>query len=306
MCRLMRFLSATLGVSVLLCGSACAVLQEMKFGGSSLAPLASAGQRLAESSATPEPDEAEIGRHLAGTLVGVKKLSRNLSAQRYVNAVGRWLTLHTSRSTGSWRFGILEDHDVNAFAAPGGYVFVTEGLLELLESEAELAAVLSHEIAHVTYEHHLHAVRKGNLLGAALDTSITVADAALGGKASVGRREFVQRAVNAARTLYARGLDRKDEYQADGEALRLMTVSGYDPYAFVAVMQKLEARVASDGRMALLLQTHPRPADRIDALSKGLATLPNPLPQLTLAERFLREVRPAVRDAQPSQPTPSP
>ncbi len=292
--RLQRFLLAAFSIAVLLCGSACEVLQGMKFGGSSLAPLASAGQRLAESSATPEPDEAEIGRHLAGTLVGVKKLSRNLPAQRYVNAVGRWLTLRTSRSTLNWRFGILQDDDVNAFAAPGGYVFVTQGLLNLLDSEAELAAVLSHEIAHVTYEHHLNAVRKGNLLGSAIDTSITVADAALGGKSSSGRREFVQRAVNAARTLYARGLDRQDEYQADGEALRLMTVSGYDPYALVAVMQKLEARASSDGRLALLLQTHPRPSDRIEALSKGLARLPTPLPQTTLADRFVRELRVAA------------
>ena len=168
---------------------------------------------------------------------------------------------------------------------------MTQGLLNLLDSEAELAAVLSHEIAHVTYEHHLSAVRNGNMLGSALDTSIAVADAALGGKPSVGRREFVQRAVNAARTLYARGLDRQDEYQADSEALRLMTVSGYDPYALVAVMQKLEARESSDGRLALLLQTHPRPSDRINALSKGLSRLPTPLPQTTLADRFVRELR---------------
>ena len=288
---LKRLMMASVCLSALLLGSGCEVLQGMKFGGSSLAPLASAGQRLAESSATPEPDEADLGRHLAGTLVGVKKLSRNLPAQRYVNAVGRWLTLRTSRSTRTWRFGILQDNDINAFAAPGGYVFVTQGLLNLLDSEAELAAVLSHEIAHVTYEHHLSAVRNGNMLGSALDTSIAVADAALGGKPSVGRREFVQRAVNAARTLYARGLDRQDEYQADSEALRLMTVSGYDPYALVAVMQKLEARESSDVRLALLLQTHPRPSDRINALSKGLSRLPTPLPQTTLADRFVRELR---------------
>ncbi len=288
---LKRFLWNSVCLSVLLSGSGCEVLQGMKFGSGGLAPLASAGQRMAESSATPEPDEADIGRHLAGTLVGVKKLSRNLPAQRYVNAVGRWLTLRTSRSTLPWHFGILQDNDINAFAAPGGYVFVTQGLLNLLDSEAELAAVLSHEIAHVTYEHHLKAVRNGNMLGSALDASITVADAALGGKPSVGRREFVQRAVNAARTLYARGLDRQDEYQADGEALRLMTMSGYDPYALVAVMQKLEARESSDGRLALLLQTHPRPSDRINALSKGLSRLPTPLPQTTLTDRFVRELR---------------
>lgn len=288
---LKRLMMASVCLSALLLGSGCEVLQGMKFGGSSLAPLASAGQRLAESSATPEPDEADLGRHLAGTLVGVKKLSRNLPAQRYVNAVGRWLTLRTSRSTRTWRFGILQDNDINAFAAPGGYVFVTQGLLNLLDSEAELAAVLSHEIAHVSYQHHLNAVRSENMLDLALDVGIVVGDTATGGRVSGSGRELVQRAVNAARTLYARGLDRKDEYQADAEALRLLTVSGYDPYALVAVMQKLEARVSSDSGMALLLQTHPRPSDRLSALHKGLGNLPSPVPQATLADRFVRELR---------------
>lgn len=283
--------SALLLATLLLAESACEVMKGMMTGGVPLAPLARAGEKLAQRSEKPELSESDLGRHMAGTLVGVKKLSHSLQAQRYVNLVGHWLSLRSSRPTLTWRFGILDDSDLNAFAAPGGYVFVTQGLLNLLDSEAELAAVLSHEIAHVTYEHHLKAVRNGNMLGSALDASITVADAALGGKPSVGRREFVQRAVNAARTLYARGLDRQDEYQADGEALRLMTMSGYDPYALVAVMQKLEARESSDGRLALLLQTHPRPSDRINALSKGLSRLPTPLPQTTLTDRFVRELR---------------
>lgn len=283
--------SALLLATLLLAESACEVMKGMMTGGVPLAPLARAGEKLAQRSEKPELSESDLGRHMAGTLVGVKKLSHNLQAQRYVNLVGHWLSLRSSRPTLTWRFGILDDSDLNAFAAPGGYVFVTQGLLNLLDSEAELAAVLSHEIAHVSYQHHLNAVRSENMLDLALDVGIVVGDTATGGRVSGSGRELVQRAVNAARTLYARGLDRKDEYQADAEALRLLTVSGYDPYALVAVMQKLEARVSSDSGMALLLQTHPRPSDRLSALHKGLGNLPSPVPQATLADRFVRELR---------------
>lgn len=283
--------TCTLLAAALLTLSGCEVVKGMEVGGVSLAPLANAGEKLAQTGTKSDQEETQIGRHMAGTLVGVKPLARDSREQRYVNRVGHWVALHSSRPNIDWRFGILDDNDVNAFAAPGGYVFITRGLLALLDNEAELAGVLSHEIAHVTYRHHLNAVRNGNLMGAALDVGMFIGDAATGGKAGSTERDLAQRAVNASRTLYARGLDKGDEYEADAEALRLMTLSGYDPYAFVVVMQKLDARSTRDSGMALLLQTHPRPADRLQAMGEIMETLPVTGPQATLPDRFRQEVR---------------
>lgn len=291
----MRSLKTSFKLATVLCSAlllSCAEMRGMQVGGYDLTPLADAGEKLAKSTAaTPEQEESEIGRHMAGTLLGASPLDRSAQRQRYVNRVGRWLTLHSSRPHLNWKFGVMADADVNAFAAPGGYIFVTEGLLDMLDSEAELAGVLAHEIGHVTQKHHLAAVRSNNLLGAAIDVGAFLGDAATGGQASAQQREFASRVVNASKQLYARGLDKGDEYEADQEALRLMTLAGYDPYAFVAVMQKLEARTGKDSAMALLLQTHPRPADRLRAMDKSLASMDVPGNLATLENRFRRELR---------------
>ncbi|MEZ5539997.1 MAG: M48 family metalloprotease [Pseudomonadales bacterium] len=283
--RLTLLLASTLLMS-------CAEMRGMNVGGYDLTPLADAGEKLSKSTAgTSEQEEDNIGYHMAGTLLGASKLSRQQQQQRYVNRVGRLLTLHSTRPHLNWRFGVLNDSDVNAFAAPGGYVFVTSGLLNMLDSEAQLAGVLAHEIAHVTHKDYLNAMRSNNLLGAAVDVGSFVGSAATQGKMSSTEREFAQSVVNASKQVYARGLDKSDEYAADQEALRTMVKAGYDPYAFVAVMQKLEARTARDSGMALLLQTHPAPADRLAAMSDTLDTLSVPSSVQTLEKRFQQSVR---------------
>ncbi len=271
--------------------TSCAEMQGMNVGGYDLSPLAAAGEKLAKSTTGASPqEEYEIGRHMAGTLLGASPLDRNSKHQRYVNRVGRWLSIHSSRPELDWHFGVLADDDVNAFAAPGGYVFVTEGLLDMLDNEAELAGVLAHEIGHVTKKHHLNAVRNNNLMGAAVDVGAFLGESASGGKVSAQEREFASHVVNASKQLYARGLDKSDEYEADDEGLHLMTQAGYDPYAFVAVMQKLDARTGKDSSMALLLQTHPRPSDRLQAMNRTLGKMDTPDNLATLEKRFRQEL----------------
>jgi predicted Zn-dependent protease len=281
---------ATVFSSVLLLS--CAELRGVNVGGYDLTALADAGDKIAKSSTgTSEQEEEEIGRHMAGTLLGASKLTRQQQQQRYVNRVGRLLTLSTPRPQLDWHFGVLADDDVNAFAAPGGYVFVTSGLLGMLDNEAQLAGVLSHEIAHVTHKDYLKAMRSNNLLGAALDVGAFVGTAATNGKTSDEQRQFAQSVVNASKEMYARGLDKSDEYAADKAALETMTNAGYDPYAYVVVMQKLEARAAKDSAMALLLQTHPSPTDRLEAMGKSLDTMNTPDNLATLDKRFQQALR---------------
>ncbi|HSC75424.1 MAG TPA: M48 family metalloprotease [Pseudomonadales bacterium] len=290
----MKKLHSTIKIAAILssvCLLSCAEMRGMNVGGYDLTPLADAGDKLAKGTAeTPVQEEEVIGRHMAGTLLGASRLSNAQQQQRYVNRVGRLLTLSSSRPQLNWHFGVLQDNDVNAFAAPGGYVFVTSGLLNMLDNEAQLAGVLSHEIAHVTHKDYLKAVRNNNLLGAALDVGAFVGSAATNGQTSQQEREFAQSVVNASKEVYARGLDKSDEYAADKAALETMTKAGYDPYAYVVVMQKLEARATKDSAMALLLQTHPSPTDRLEAMGASLDTMKVPGNVLTLDKRFAQSV----------------
>jgi predicted Zn-dependent protease len=291
----MKKIYPTIKIAALLSSAfllSCAEMRGMNVGGYDLTPLADAGEKLAKGTAeTPVQEEEAIGRHMAGTLLGASKLSKAQLQQRYVNRVGRLLTLSSPRPQLNWHFGVLADNDVNAFAAPGGYVFVTSGLLDMLDNEAQLAGVLSHEIAHVTHKDYLKAMRSNNLLGAALDVGSFVGNAATNGQASAQEREFAQSVVNASKEVYARGLDKSDEYAADQAALQTMTRAGYDPYAYVVVMQKLEARAAKDSAMALLLQTHPSPTDRLAEMGETLDTMSLPGNLLTLDKRFAQSVR---------------
>ena len=93
-------------------------------------------------------DEKKLGRHSVALLLGAAPLVKNDALQLYVNRVGRWVALQTGRNDIDWRFGVIDTPNVNAFAAPSGYVLVTRGLLARLDNEAELAGVLGHEIAH--------------------------------------------------------------------------------------------------------------------------------------------------------------
>jgi predicted Zn-dependent protease len=107
-----------------------------------------------------EAREIEIGRQLAAVLLGSKPLYPDMALQRYVNQLGRWISLQSSRPDLAWTFAVLDDGGYNAFAAPGGYIFVTKGLIDRVADESELAGILAHEIAHVVQRHHLQAMRK--------------------------------------------------------------------------------------------------------------------------------------------------
>ena len=132
-----------------------------------------------------EKEEVEIGRDMAARLLGAVPLAADDALQRYVNHVGRWLAAQTERPGLPWRFGVLEAPQLNAFATPGGHIFVTRGLVARMTSEAELAGVLAHEIAHVLRKHHLKAIQKG----AQLELANTVVGTFSRSEGSANRRE---------------------------------------------------------------------------------------------------------------------
>lgn len=209
---------------------------------------------------TDEPEEIRIGQEFAATLLGAKPLAPDAALQRYVNALGRWLALQTERPDLPWTFGVLDDPGFNAFATPGGYIFVTNGLVQRMRSEAELAGVLAHEIAHVLKKHHLRAVQK--------NAGFALAGDFLSAAGKGGNSEARNALMNIGRKLYASGLDKDDEFEADRLGVVIAARAGYDAFGLPSVLQMLRAQNAGDGDFSLLFRTHPLPVVRIEMLDK--------------------------------------
>ena len=230
-----------------------------------------------------EPEEIEIGQDVASRLLGAAPLVPNPGLQRYVNHVGRWLAAQTERPDLPWRFGVLDAPQLNAFAVPGGTIFITRGLLERMKSEAELAGVLAHEIVHVLQKHHLKAIQKGAktaLAGEALG-------AALKDRGGAARDKLIAFGTE----MYSRGLDKSDELEADRLGVVIAARGGYDAYGLPSVLQTLQAMNAEDSGVALMFKTHPAPAERLGALDRMQATLDAYASQAQLADRFAASVR---------------
>lgn len=205
-----------------------------------------------------EEDEINIGRNVMSGLLGAAPLVDNKALQDYVNRIGKWVALQSDRKDLPWSFGVIDSNNVNAFAAPGGYIVITLGLYQLLENEDQLAAVLGHEISHVIEKHHLEAIKESSrhdLLGS-LAVKVTSDD----------YQEKMEKLVNASVQIYARGLDKKYEFGADRRGVVLAARAGYDPYALLDVLTTLRSINTSDQSMSVFLNTHPPLTDRLQNL----------------------------------------
>ena len=209
---------------------------------------------------TPE-EETRIGRQVAGNLLGAVPLVRDDKLQNYVNLVGNWVALQSGRKDIDWRFGVLDTEDINAFAAPGGYIFLTKGLYRRLNNEAELAGVLAHEIAHVTKKHHLKVLKQSSVIGALGQTA---------GRKTKDSDQVVQNLIGNGAEIMARGLDKNAEFEADRAGIVFAARSGYDPWGLPSVLQDMAGLPAKDSRTSLLYKTHPHPADRLAALGDAV------------------------------------
>ena len=231
-----------------------------------------------------EPKEIEIGRQLAAVLLGAKPLHPNMALQRYVNRLGRWISLQSSRPDLPWTFAVLDDPGFNAFAAPGGYVFITKGLVDTLSDESELAGILAHEIHHVVGKHHLKAIRKtaqSGLLARALATQLS--NNLAGGLSA--------QLLTLGRDLYGKGLDQSDELEADRTGVVLAARAGFDPYGLVSVLQQLRTASPDNQLFTLTLSTHPAAQVRLDQLEVAMGQRMDAYvgkPPVTVAVRLAR------------------
>jgi predicted Zn-dependent protease len=210
-----------------------------------------------------EAQEIEMGRQADQGVVAQIGLVENPELQAYVSALGLKLAALSERPQLPWSFKVVDDPAVNAFALPGGYIYVTRGLLAYVHSEAELASVIGHEIGHVTAQHGVNQLSKqqvaagGLLIGAALVPEVArAADAA---QAGLG--------------LLFLKYGRDDERQADDLGLRYTVRAGYDPNQMPEMFRVLESvsEISGAGRLPNWLATHPDPVERRERIEKEIS-----------------------------------
>ena len=232
----------------------------------------------------PIGEEEEI---TLGEAVAVEAFSRfggeypNQSWTRYINLVGETIAELSDRPTLNYHFAILNSQEQNAFATPGGYIFITVGLLKTLKNEAELAGVLAHEIAHVTKKHMLETIRRGAVLGSVSELTLTAMkqDPAM----------FSSVINEMTDLLFTKGLDKDKEFEADVVGVDYAYRAGYHPQGlrdYLQTLAKEEGHVESK-----FFTTHPSTTVRIskiDTLLTDYSDIKN-LPFLT--KRFQQYLR---------------
>ncbi|MDD5206399.1 MAG: M48 family metalloprotease [Desulfobacterales bacterium] len=222
---------------------------------------------------TPE-QEYYIGRSVAATILGRHRPYNDEEANLYVNQVGQSLALASDRpyTFGGYHFLIVDSPEINAFAAPGGLVLVTRGMLKLCKTEDALAAVLAHEIGHVQAQHGLKAIKTARLTSAL--TLIATESAKNMGVAEVAQvaEAFEGSISDITSTLVNNGYGRLLEQEADSSAVILLRRVGYNPQALVEMLTEMEKRLKPGGLD--FAKTHPDPEDRIDFIRQAIGSSP--------------------------------
>ena len=220
----------------------------------------------------------------------------------YVTLVGRSMAELTEAEYPQlpWEFTVLDSDVINAFALPGGKVFASRGLLTRLDSEAELAGVLGHEIGHVTAQH----------VNERISQSMVVAGITIGAVAAAGQsdddwvRVGVPLIVGAAGAGYLLTYNRNQEQEADEQGVKYMTAAGYDPYGMLEVLVVLD-QAGTGPRPPEFLSTHPYPETRmktVRALLDGPYRYTQRNPDFRkYRHRYEREARPFLPTETPDQ-----
>jgi beta-barrel assembly-enhancing protease len=179
----------------------------------------------------------------------------------------------------------MDSDEINAFAAPGGFILVSRGLLRCCRTEDEVAAILAHEIAHVSGKHGLKAIETGRLTSALTIIATEAAKNAGSRELAELTKTFEGSITDITGTMVNNGYAYGLEYDADASAVATLKAAGYDPCALKVVLEQMKQRLKPGGLD--FAKTHPEPKDRVAALAKVLSATPQPQPPVP-AERQRR------------------
>lgn len=208
--------------------------------------------------------EIALGKQLADEVEKTSKIVTDPVVSEYVNRVGQNL-VRSSDAKVPFTIKVIDNEEVNAFALPGGYLYVNTGLIKLAENESELAGVLAHEIAHVAARHGTRQATRGQITNLA-----TIPLVFLGGWAGYGIRQAAGLAVPLTFLKFSRGF----EEEADYLGVQYLYAAGYDPNSMVEFFERLKAQEKKKpGTFAKVFSSHPTNEKRIQKVQKSIGEI---------------------------------
>ncbi|MGB8657200.1 MAG: M48 family metallopeptidase [Candidatus Zixiibacteriota bacterium] len=225
--------------------------------------------------------EVSIGQSMAKDVESQNKVADDSVLARYVNGVGQKIAQLSDRTDLSYHFKVLQSPEINAFACPGGFIYVYSGLLKTIDNEAQLAGVLSHEIGHVVARHSVKRLQQ--VLGIQVLLSIALGESS----------EITQKAIGAGVTVILQGYSRQNEFEADYDGAYYMTKAGYYPEGMIQLFGKFQEMEKGRKSTAVdqLLASHPATVDRIARVEEESKSFNLANKQLTFGQEEYQKIK---------------
>ena len=243
--------------------------------GGNLGHLIKAGGHASNAMSLSEDDENSLGQSAGISLTNTYPTCADVNLTKYVNFVGLTVAMGSDDPNAKYVFAVLETPEVNAWSTPGGWIFVSRGVLNNCQNEAELAGVLAHEIAHVNHHDGLDEVKAAEGKAALVE----------GAQASDRTSQFSDIADKGVDVLTKQAHSQPSELKADAAAVHFISAAGYDPAAYLQLLQRLQQVAAHGGGV---MSTHPGIDKRIATVTAELAKVPPG--GATLGTRFAASV----------------
>jgi predicted Zn-dependent protease len=257
----------------------------------SAVPIAVTGVTKATQAARPINDSEEyyVGRAVAARILAKYPLYQNPKLTEYVNEVGQTLARKSARpqTFRGYHFAVLDTPELNAFACPGGTIFITKGLVQTCATEDQLAAVLAHEVGHVANKDGINSISKARW------TEVWTAMGAeaarqYGGVAGNLVTLFEGSIDDVFKTVVVNGYSRTAEEAADRDAVATLTKAGYDPKALPQILNKMMAK--EKGAAGGIFKTHPPTSERLAKLKAEAGEAPPSKEEAVRTQRFKQNV----------------
>ncbi len=246
------------------------------------------------SCAVTQQQEVELGASTAAQVSAQLPLVKDAAVARYFTALGEQLVAVTDTRDLDWHFTVVDSKEVNAFAVPGGWIYVNRGLIERAATMSELAGVMAHEIGHVTRRHSVQQMQQAQSANVGLSLLCTLTKTCESGVS--------QAAINIGGTALFAKFSRTDEAEADAEAVATTVKAGISPLGIPAMFRTLlDERQRSPGTPDAFFATHPLEESRIKATEAQIAGYPaSTLDRLARDSRAFQTFRTRLRSLPPS------
>lgn len=249
-------------------------------------------QQIAEASKEITPaEEYYIGRAVAATLLVDRPLLGNPGLTKYVNEIGESVAYESDRPStyGGYHFAVLNIDEQNAYACPGGLIFITKGLLKILQNEDQLAAVLAHEVAHVAHRHSIKSIKRSRWTNFAFFAAGEAASNLTPSDVQQITGVFQDVVSDISKQVIMSGYSQGDEKDADTSGMKYAGHTGYNPEEMIAFFNVMESKGL--GTKSGPFSSHPDNQSRVSSLEKAKGDIPNPAPtEKVRTDRFSAKI----------------